>query len=76
MDMFKDQCPPLDGAGVARDATAEVIAAGSTPRSAWEVDDESGHAVYRGGDLELAEEIYHSLPGTGHLFQVASPVTS
>jgi hypothetical protein len=75
MDTFKDQYPPLNGTGAARTITAEVITAGSVAPSAWEVDDESGHAVYRGADLELAEEIYHSLPGTGHLFQVASPVT-
>jgi hypothetical protein len=73
MELFKDQCPSLDGTEFVR---TELVVPGAPPRSSWEVDDESGQAVYRGADLELAEEIYHGLPGVGHLFQVASPVTS
>ena len=72
MELFKDQCPSLDGTEFVRTESVrtELVVPGAPPRSAWEVDDEIA------ADLERAEEIYHGLPGVGHLFQVASPVTS
>jgi hypothetical protein len=43
------------------------------PRIAlWEVDDEGGCLIYRGPDLELADEIYRGLPPGSRLLQLTS----
>jgi hypothetical protein len=39
---------------------------------AWEVDYPDGQVVYRGWDIELAEEIYHSAPPGSHLIPAVS----
>jgi hypothetical protein len=33
-------------------------------RTGWQVQDATGHVIYRGTDAELAHEIYHALPGS------------
>jgi hypothetical protein len=38
----------------------------------WEVDDEAGHPIYRGSDLELADEIYRGLPPGSRLHPLTS----
>jgi hypothetical protein len=38
----------------------------------WEVDDEAGHPIYRGSDLELADEIYRGLPRCSRLYPLTS----
>jgi hypothetical protein len=37
----------------------------------WEVD-EAGHPIYRGSDLELADEIYRGLPLGSRLYPLTS----
>jgi hypothetical protein len=32
-------------------------------RTGWQVQDATGHVIYRGTDAELAHEIHHALPG-------------
>ncbi len=38
---------------------------------AWEVDYPDGSVLYRGLDIELAEELYHSAPLGAHLIPAA-----
>jgi hypothetical protein len=43
--------------------------------NAWEVDDADGTAVYRGHDLELADELYGLLGPGAHLVPLAGPLS-
>jgi hypothetical protein len=51
-------------------ATGEHVQPPQVPL--WEVDDEAGHPIYRGSDLELADEIYRGLPPGSRLYPLTS----
>jgi hypothetical protein len=58
--------------------TVERIAADdgramTAPSTLWQVDAADGQVVYRGPDLELANDIYAGSPG-GHLFSAGAPL--